>query len=237
MRSPPYRSAIDAAADRLRQKVWAQEEGEFLGSEDALQAYLGVSRATVRQAARMLESEGLLRVRRGINGGYFAARPDLANIEKSVGTYLEMLNVAGEDILMMASVLWIEVIRKAAGTEAEARLAFVARNRQRLDALAPDTGYEGVLGLEQTFRTDIFDLIGSRYIELIFHINVSFAHRRFPASDMADDDDANRAFFRAWRAARQMELSALADGDAELGALTARHMRNIWQEHMRMRII
>ena len=75
-----------------------------MGSEETLIAKLGVSRATVRQAARLLEREGFPRVRRGINGGYFAARPDVRTIEKAVSSYLEMVHTKPEDITVIASV-------------------------------------------------------------------------------------------------------------------------------------
>ncbi|MFT3965469.1 MAG: GntR family transcriptional regulator [Sphingobium sp.] len=235
MNAPPFKSAIDAAAARLREKVMAQEEGSLLGNEENLQTELGVSRATIRQAARVLEREGLLRVRRGINGGYFAARPNAETIEKSVSAYLETLNVAGEDLLTVASVLWVEVIRKAAHAPAEGRRVLVETYRRQLDAMPAGISYADLLDLEQSFRTDIFDLIDSRYIELIFHINMTFAYRRFPPS-RPQDAAAIAAFARSWRDARRMELGALADGDAELAALAARHMRNIWQRQMRKRM-
>ena len=86
------KSAIDTAAANLRSIVHSAEEGALLGSEEALVTKLGVSRATVRQAARLVEREGLLRVRRGINGGYFAARPDAHSIKAAVSSHLERLH-------------------------------------------------------------------------------------------------------------------------------------------------
>lgn len=86
------KSALDEAASRLRSIALTAKEGGLVGSEETLIAKLGVSRATVRQAARLLEREGFLRVRRGINGGYFAARPDVRTIEKAVSSYLEMVH-------------------------------------------------------------------------------------------------------------------------------------------------
>ncbi|MET0363905.1 MAG: GntR family transcriptional regulator [Sphingobium sp.] len=236
MNGPPFKSAIDAAAARLREKAMTEEEGAFIGNEDNLQTALGVSRATVRQAARILEGEGMLRVRRGINGGYFAARPNAVTIEKSVSAYLETLNVAGEDLLTIASVLWVEVIRKAAQIDTPAKRDIITRYRERLDTLSPDTGHREVLELEEALRTEIFELIDSRYIELIFHINMAFADRRFAKPDQPEDVGETAAFVAAWRNARRMELNAMADGDGELAALAARHMRNIWQQQMRKRI-
>lgn len=229
----PFKSAIEATAARLREKVLAEEEGAFLGNEDALQVALGASRATIRQAARLLEREGLLRVRRGINGGYFGARPTADTIEKSVSAYLEMLNVSGDDLVTIASVLWVEAMRKAARHGGPEARALAERFRERIDRLPDDAGFRQIRELETEFRVAIFDLIDSRYIELIFQINMAFAMRRFASEHAArDDTPAHLAFVREWREARRMELGALADGDPELGAMAARHFRNVWNSRI-----
>lgn len=233
MMIPRFKSAIDGAAARLREIVLARDPGVFLGSEESLQAALGVSRATIRQAARLLEREGLLRVRRGINGGYFGARPDIETIEKAVGTYLELLNVEADDLIRMASVLWVEAIRKAASVRSPAMRDLAEQFRQRVLALPIDTSFHDVAQLEQDFRTALFNLIGSRYIELIFQINMAFAHRRFPTVP-ADRDGTpeHAAFLGDWRNAKLMELAAIADGDQELGGIAARHLRNVWHRRI-----
>lgn len=215
----------------------AEDEGALLGNEDMLQTALGVSRATIRQAARVLEGEGLLRVRRGINGGYFAARPNADTIEKNVSAYLETLNVAGEDLLTVASVLWVEAIRKAAQIDTPRKREVIGSYQKQLDILSPDASYQEVMELEDALRTDIFELIDSRYIELIFHINMAFSQRRYTNPEKPPEPEAIAAFVTAWRNARRMELNAMADGDAELAALAARHMRNIWQHQMRTRML
>lgn len=229
----PFRSAIEAAAARLREKVLAGEDGAFLGNEDVLQGELGASRATIRQAARLLEREGLLRVRRGINGGYFGARPTAETIEKSVSTYLEMLNVSGDDLMTVASGLWIETLRKAAARGGPEAKALAERFRAEIDALPEDARFQQIRELETRFRAAVFDLIDSRYIELIFQINMTFAFRRFPSTPSEQDGTpAHKAFVREWRLARGMELGALADGDGELGAMAARHFRNVWSSRI-----
>ena len=80
MTKRPSRPAIEAAAAQLRSIVLESDNGALIGSEDMLLEKLGFSRSTVRQVARLLEREGYLRVRRGINGGYFGSRPDAATI-------------------------------------------------------------------------------------------------------------------------------------------------------------
>src|SRR5579864_1149374 len=94
-------SAMSAAASQLRALVADKEDGAFLGGEGELQQALGVSRTTLRQVARLLEREGLLTVKRGTNGGYFACRPSFASIESALTAYLEILDVHIGELLAM----------------------------------------------------------------------------------------------------------------------------------------
>jgi DNA-binding FadR family transcriptional regulator len=223
-------STIDAAASRLRSIALAAKDGALLGSEDALVARLRVSRATMRQVARVLEREGLLRVRRGINGGYFGARPNVATIETAVSAYLDTLDMDPEEIIVIASVLWVEVLRKAASLGTKAAKATASRLRERVTALPPDASFQKVAEVDEETRTAIFDLIKGRYIELIFHINVAFAQRHFPP--LSEKGSKHREFVHLWRNAKLMELEAISDGDPELGMLAARHSRNLWHRRV-----
>src|SRR6202023_3913855 len=63
--------AAELVADTLRRRIirGEYEPGQLLPAESALMASFDVARTTVRDAVRILESEGLLGVRRGANGG------------------------------------------------------------------------------------------------------------------------------------------------------------------------
>ena len=235
MTTKQSRSTISAAAEQLRALAMAAEEGALLGGEEALVGKLGVSRATIRQAARLLEREGLLRVRRGINGGYFAARPDVGTIEAAVSAYLDTLGMDAEDVTAVASALWVEVLRKAASLRSEAARSMAEEYRERVLAIRPDAPFKQIIELEQASRATIFNLTEARYIELIFQINMAFAQRRFAPTSGADDTEAHRQFVQAWRNAKLMELAAIADGDPEIGVLAARHIRNLWRQRVWLR--
>src|ERR1700730_3414140 len=63
--------AAELIAGQLRRQIVRRElsEGEELPSEAELMARFDVSRPTLREAYRILESEGLISVRRGARGG------------------------------------------------------------------------------------------------------------------------------------------------------------------------
>jgi GntR family transcriptional regulator, transcriptional repressor for pyruvate dehydrogenase complex len=226
------KSALSDTASKLRTIVLSSEEGALLGTEETLVKKLGVSRATVRQVARLLEREGLLRVRRGINGGYFAARPDLRAIESTVSAYLETLHTESEDVTAIASVLWVEVLRRAARIKTKESKALAEKYLERVKATHGHASFGDVLRIEQESRKAIFDLVESRYIELIFQINTAFAQRHFPPQSEKDDTDAHREFVQAWRHAKVLEFQSIIDGDPELAMMAARHARNIWHRRV-----
>ena len=84
---PSRRQPVQQVADALRKRIFACPPGEQIGSLNDLARELGVGIVSVQQAARILEFEGLLEVRRGPGGGYFGRRPDLATLEQTISAY------------------------------------------------------------------------------------------------------------------------------------------------------
>jgi GntR family transcriptional regulator, transcriptional repressor for pyruvate dehydrogenase complex len=225
-------TGLKAAAARMRELSLATEPGELLGGEEALIGQLGFSRSTIRQAARLLEREGLLRVRRGPSGGYFAARPDAISIAETVASYLQTIELDGGDINLIASALYVEVVRKAAGRiDDEGKLSTQAL-RSRVLAVKPTATFTQVHALEKECRDATFVMANSHYVELIFNINTAFAHRAMTTGGRFDQGPAHLGFVQTWRTAKALELSAICDGDPELAALAARHLRKVWDERI-----
>ena len=69
--------SVDDVVTQLRQAVLSGRvpDGGRLPSERELAEAFGVSRATVREAIRVLEASGIVQVRLGAHGGAFAAKP------------------------------------------------------------------------------------------------------------------------------------------------------------------
>lgn len=213
----------------MRKLVQAADPGLLLGSEEDLIVRLGVSRATLRQVARLLEREGWLSVKRGINGGYFSARPDLNAIENSVSAYLDMMDADVKDTAIVGTTLWIEILRRAARAEPTRAKTAMKALRDKVVALRSRASLEDVLQLDLEIRAVFLKLIDSRYIEFLFQINVIYASRKFVTRPEAGDDASEHyEFVQAWRQAKMMEFSAVEDGDKELAMLAARHSRNLW---------
>ncbi len=222
------KSTIEIAASNLRALVQEKEAGSLLGSEEELIAYLKVSRATLRQVARLLEREGWLAVRRGINGGYFSARPDLRAIENSINAYLDMIDADVTETAVIGTTLWIEIVRRAASVEPQRAKAVMHVLREKVLAMRSRASLNDVLALDLEIRTEFLTLIDSRYIEFLFQVNAIYAGRKFMSRPQEPETAEHHEFVQAWRHAKLMEFSSVEDGDKELAALAARHSRNLW---------
>ena len=108
------RYLVQETATKLRDMVFAREPGSLIGSLTDLASALGVGIVTVQQAARILEHEGLLDVRRGPGGGYYGKRPDEAALERSLASYLRMHPSSYGEMLDMTTLLFRELIAAAA---------------------------------------------------------------------------------------------------------------------------
>jgi GntR family transcriptional repressor for pyruvate dehydrogenase complex len=91
MQSPRFErltipKASDILAEQVRERIFSGElaEGTALPPERQLVEQTGLSRATVREALRVLEVENLLRIRPGRGGGAFVHRPDHRSLANTV---------------------------------------------------------------------------------------------------------------------------------------------------------
>jgi DNA-binding FadR family transcriptional regulator len=92
--------AGEMVAAQLRRHIvtGALREGAALPSETALMEQFGVSRPTLREAFRILESEGIIQVRRGAHGGAHVLVPDAAAAGRYAGTLLQYRGTTLADV-------------------------------------------------------------------------------------------------------------------------------------------
>jgi DNA-binding FadR family transcriptional regulator len=73
-------------------------EGTMLPPESELMERFGVSRPTLREAFRVLESESLIQVQRGVRGGARVTRPRRETLARYAGLILEYEGVTVKDV-------------------------------------------------------------------------------------------------------------------------------------------
>ncbi|MFG2959086.1 FadR/GntR family transcriptional regulator [Streptomyces sp. NPDC048291] len=79
--------------------------GESLGSEVDLRERLGVSRAVLREAVRLVEHHQVARMRRGPGGGLLVCAPDAGPATRAMVIYLEYVGTSVTDLLQARRLL------------------------------------------------------------------------------------------------------------------------------------
>jgi DNA-binding FadR family transcriptional regulator len=122
----------DIVAGELRSQIISGElkEGDPLPPEDQLMEHAGVARTTVREALRILESEGLLVVRRGAGGGARIKTPTVSNVARYIGLVLQSQGATLQDVFDARLLLEAPAAGKLA--EAEDRDDILAQLRKAL---------------------------------------------------------------------------------------------------------
>jgi GntR family transcriptional regulator, transcriptional repressor for pyruvate dehydrogenase complex len=162
---------VAATARELAQLSLAVEEGAFIGAEDELLARLGVSRPTLRQAAKIAENDRLISVRRGIKGGFYASRPDAADAIRTLARYLRLKGATLADIMAVSRLVAEEAVERACVCKdmgLRTRLAEFAERIAENDTPATLIAAEGEL-----VRL-LAAMSGNPAIELVMAIGYSF---------------------------------------------------------------
>ena len=84
----PARKTHEVVAGQLRDRILSGElqVGDRLPPEDELTEVFGVARTTLREALRVLESQGLITIRRGRGGGPVVTHPSLEPAAMALAT-------------------------------------------------------------------------------------------------------------------------------------------------------
>jgi len=88
--------------------------GDKVASEKELMSEFGVSKATLREALRVLEGMGLVEIKKGIAGGVFIAEVDMKTTIHGIINFLHFKTVSIKDITMIRYLLEPPVAQIAA---------------------------------------------------------------------------------------------------------------------------
>ncbi|MET0887757.1 MAG: FCD domain-containing protein, partial [Mycetocola sp.] len=116
--------------------------GRVMGSEADLLARLGVSRAVLREAIRVLEHHDVAFMRRGPGGGLVVKAPDSAAAVRACALSLGFRNATWEQVFEARRALELRCVEIAAGTIDEAGIARL-REAQEDEKRAQEAGQVG----------------------------------------------------------------------------------------------
>jgi len=129
MASEPFAMRVpktaELVASRIREQIIRGElrEDDALPPESELMAQFGVSRPTLREGFRILESEGLIVVRRGARGGARVRVPDHEVAARFAGLVLQYRGATLADVFQARTIIEGPAARMLASSKHRAEIA------------------------------------------------------------------------------------------------------------------
>jgi len=216
----------ELVAGDLRRRILRGElvENDALPSESALMQRFGVSRPTLREAFRVLESESLISVRRGAHGGARVHLPNADSAARQTALVLEYLGVSMQDVYEARGVIEPGCVAMLAKNRTEENLSELrtALERSRAAAQAPVRQMA-----EQTaFHALIVDMAGNQTLSVLSgmlrHI-IDVAHIAHVESD-AGTPSGQEALQKGF-AAHERIVELIAAKDVE-------RAERLWRKHL-----
>lgn len=216
----------ELVSQRLRRQIVRGElrEGDTLPPESTLMVQFGVSRPTLREAFRVLESEGLIVVRRGAHGGTLVQQPNGETAARYAGLILEFRGTTLEDVYDARNTIETPCVTRLASRRSQADLR---RLRTALDeARAALEDPNSLIREHNSFHALVVELAGSQTLavfnDMVRHIIElsSAAHMAFDAGTPANVR-AIRKGFRAHE--RLVELIEARDSESAT---------ELWRKHL-----
>jgi DNA-binding FadR family transcriptional regulator len=158
--------AAEVAVAALRRRIILNRlgEGDVLPSEDDLIIELGVSKPTLRQAVRILESESLVTVRRGARGGLRVSVPRVEAAAGYAATVLEYRGATTADLFEAAAALEGPCVAMLAQTRTQNQL-------ERLRAVAATeldmSDTQALLHREDDFHRMVIGFAGNATLQVL----------------------------------------------------------------------
>lgn len=155
---------------QIRSEIFAgrYRPGDRLPPEPVLAAQFGVSRAGVREALRVLELQGLVRVRHGHAGGVFVAEPTCAPAVHALEDLLRRRYLDAHELYQARQAVEPPMVRLAIERDAAALAAVLADNMAR--AAAAWAAGQAVSALNREFHRLVAEHAGNRVLALVMQV-------------------------------------------------------------------
>jgi GntR family transcriptional regulator, transcriptional repressor for pyruvate dehydrogenase complex len=122
--------------------------GDRLPAERDLCERFGVSRVTVREALRMLESSGLVEIRVGAHGGAFVTVPSSGRVGEGLADLLSLSVISAADVTEVRMILEVGIVPLACERATEEDLADLEKICERSEEALRNGGYSMEMSLE-----------------------------------------------------------------------------------------
>jgi len=202
--------AGDVLADQLRRRIRSGElrEGQFLPPERELVQQTGLSRMSVREALRILETEGLITTRPGRNGGSRVRRPAGDELTRHLELFIWGRNAGLKDLHDVREALEALAAEGAARRRTEADIKHLSDKTFALEAAVHDAAAYLSANLDWHMA-----VVKASHNELLISLMSVLAHviHDATASEAFDSPDVRASTVKVHRSI----LTAIIEGDAD----------------------
>jgi len=155
--------AAELIVEQLRGQIIRGQlnEGDVLPPEAELLERFGVSRPTLREALRILESESLLDINRGMRGGARVVVPSEKTASRYVGRYLQFQRVAMIDVHEATIAIELPAVTSLARNHQPPDLVAL-RELLREEERRIDDDAAAAVSIGNDFHRLLVDLAGNR---------------------------------------------------------------------------
>ena len=211
--------AYQQVADQIRLLVvdGAVGPGERLPSETELTTMFGVSRSTIREAMRVLSTQGLIEARRGVNGGTFVTKLDAGDLREQIATTLSLLssnsNITVDELLEARELLEVPAARLAADRVTPENIRVLGRCVEESVGTDQEPNHQ----CNHLFHSEILTASGNRVLEVTAQPVFMVLRSEFSTVG------APKEF---WSTVRDQHLAILNSIEAQNADQAAEHMRS-----------
>lgn len=201
-------------------------DGELLGHEPDLVKRFGVSRPSLREALRVLETEGLIAVVRGLKGGVYVREPNERMTARPAAMVLHSRNVPLADVFEARSLIEpvaarVLVSLRSRRTAIEELGGLIEREVSAID----DPDEFGVANAK--FHARLVALAQNQTLSIVSEMLNEIVVRAVTAVSMSEDAELTLSARRRGIRAQRRLLELLTEGD---GAAAEKY----WLSHMRV---
>ena len=216
-------------AERLRSQIIRAElkHGDLLPNEAELSGRFRVSRPTLREALRILESETLLEIGRGIRGGAKVVVPSERTAARYVGRYLQFQRVPMSDVHEATIAIELPAVISLARQHGPSDLASL--NKVLLEeAQRLDEDFVAAVSTGNDFHRLLVDLAGNRTLAILH----GMIEEVIVATNREIAEDHQLQFQVEGRRSHEMHkeiLNLITNHDVESA-------ERLWREHLKAQV-
>ena len=153
----PVRSirTFEAISDQIRRQIetGVLQPGDKLPSDRELAVQFGVSRNSVREALRILESASILELQQGASGGAFILEGDGSSVSQSISDMMALKQISLRHVTEARVELMNVILRLACEKADETDFDLLEMNINRTRAAVEANDFEAQMGSTKDFYT------------------------------------------------------------------------------------